>query len=113
MRRRKKNWFIAFLKPVSLLMLLFMIFGIVWLRSSVVSLEYSLSNLEKKKSELMREKKVLAAEQANLLYIGRLQSIASNGAGFEFPDRVRVVYVRASGKSDIYKASLTVGDKSQ
>jgi len=113
MRRRKKNWFIAFLKPVSLLMLLFMIFGIVWLRSSVVSLEYSLSNLEKRKSELVREKKELAAEQANLLYIGRLQTVASNGTGFEFPDRVRVVYVRAPGKSDIYKASLTVGDKSQ
>ena len=113
MRRRKKNWFIALLKPVSMLILLFMIFGIVWLRSSVVSLEYSLSNLEEKKSELMREKKVLAAEQANLLYIGRLQSVASNGTGFEFPDRVRVVYVNSSGKNDIYKASLTVGDKAQ
>jgi hypothetical protein len=113
MRRRKNNWFIALLKPVSLLTLLFMVFGIVWLRSSVVSLEYSLSNLEKKRAELMREKKGLAAEQANLLYIGRLQSVASNGTGFEFPDRVRVVYVKASGKSDIYKASLTVGDKSQ
>lgn len=113
MRRRKKNWFIALLKPVSLLMLLFMIFGIVWLRSSVVSLEYSLSNLDKKKSELMKERKVLAAEQANLLYIGRLQSVASNGTVFEFPDRVRVVYVKESGKSDIYKASLTVADKAR
>ncbi len=94
------------LKPASLLMLLFMIFGIVWLRSSVVSLEYSLSILEAKKSELMREKKVLAAEQANLLYIGRLQSVASNGTGFEFPDRVRVVYVKSSRKNDIYKASF-------
>jgi hypothetical protein len=113
MRRRKKNWFITLLKPASLLLLLFMIFGIIWLRSSVVSLEYSLSNLEKKKSDLMSEKKALAAEQANLLYIGRLQGVASNGTGFEFPDRVRVVYVRASGKSDIYKASLTVGEKAQ
>ena|SRR5208283_4256104 len=113
MRRRKKNWFVVLLKPVSLMMLLFMIFGIVWLRSSVVSLEYSLSNLEKKKTELMRDKKVLAAEQSNLLYIGRLQSVASNGAGFEFPDRVRVIYVKASDKSDIYKASLTVAKKAQ
>ena len=113
MRRKKSNWFMALLKPVSLLTLLFMIFGIVWLRSSVVSLEYSLSNLEKKRSELMREKKVLAAEQANLLYIGRLQSVASNGTGFEFPNRVRVVYVRASGKRDIYKASLTVSERAQ
>jgi len=56
---------------------------------------------------------VLAAEQANLLYIGRLQSVASSGTVFEFPDRVRVVYVKESGKSDIYKASLTVADKAR
>ncbi|MGD0281997.1 MAG: hypothetical protein ABSB95_06510 [Dissulfurispiraceae bacterium] len=106
MRRRKQNRVISLLKPVSLLLLLFLIFVIVWLRSSVVSLEYSLSNLENRRAELTRERKLLAAEQANLLYIGRLQSVASNGTGFGFPDRVRVVYVNASPGRDMYKASF-------
>jgi hypothetical protein len=113
MRCRKGNGFISVLKPLSIALLLFMVFGIVWLRSSVVSLEYSLSNLEKKKSGIMKENKTLAAEQANLLYVGRLQNVASNGAGLEFPDRVRVVYVNTSGKPNVYTASLTVGNNGQ
>ena len=113
MRFRKEKWFVSLLKPVSLLLLLFMVFGIVWLRSSVVSLEYSLSNLEKKRSDIIKENKVLAAEQANLLYIGRIQTMASNGTGFEFPDRVRVVYVNTSGARDVYTASLAVDNKVQ
>lgn len=114
MRCRKGNWFISLMKPASLVLLLFMIFGIVWLRSSVVTLEYSLSNLEKKKSVIMKENKALAAEQANLLYVGRLQNVvASNGAALEFPDRVRVVYVNTSGKGNVYTASLAVSNKVQ
>jgi cell division protein FtsL len=106
MRLRKQSWYISFLKPVLLVALLFLIFGIVWLRSSVVSLEYSLSNLEQKRTKLMRERKLLAAEQANLLYIGRLQNVASNGMGLGFPDRVRVVYVNTSPEHDMYRASF-------
>ncbi len=107
MRLRKKNRFITALKPVSLLLLLFLIFGVVWLRSSVVSLEYSLSDLERKRSELVRETMVLTAEQANILNIGKIQNVASNGTCFGFPDRVRVVYVKTSGERDSYRASLT------
>lgn len=113
MRIRKENWIVTLLKPASLLVLLFMVFGIVWLRSSVVSLEYSLSNLENKRSELAMERKLLAAEQANLLNIGRLQSVAVNGSSFGFPDRVRVVYVTTSGERDTYRASLTVADNAR
>ncbi len=113
MRLKKKNWFVTALKPVSLVLLLSLVFGIVWLRSSVVSLEYSLSSLETKRSELMRDRKVLIAEQANLLYIGRIQSVASNGTGLGFPDRARVVFVKASGQPDTYRASLTIGDNAQ
>jgi hypothetical protein len=108
MRRVKQSWFISFLKPASLVALLFLIFGIVWLRSGVVSLEYSLSSLENKRSALMRERKELAAEETNLLYIGRLRSVASNGIGLGFPDRVRVVYVRTSPDAGVYRASLRI-----
>jgi len=110
MRRPKQSWFISFLKPVLLVVLLFLVFGVVWLRSSVVSLEYSISSLEKKRSELMRESKTLAAEQANLLYIGRIRSVAFNGIGLEFPDRVRVVYVNTAPDRGFYRASFHPGE---
>lgn len=110
MRHRKGNPVIGMLKPASILLLLFLIFGIVWLRSSVVSLEYSLSGLEKKRAELMRERKTLSAEQANLLYIGRLRSVAFNGIGLGFPDRVRVVYVKTPADTGVYRASFHAGD---
>ncbi|MBI3591960.1 MAG: hypothetical protein HY099_00465 [Nitrospirae bacterium] len=110
---RKRNRFACLVKPFSSVLLLFLIFGIVWLRSSVVSLEYSLSNLEKKKMELTRDKKALMAEQANLLYIGRLESVAANGAGLGFPDRVRVVYVKKAKNKEAYRASLMLGNESR
>lgn len=105
MRCRRRSWFVGVLKPLSIVMLLFMIFTIVWLRSSVVSLEYRLSSLEKKKVELARDRKLLLAERSNLLAIGRLENTAA-GSGFAFPDRMRVVYVKKGGDSNTYKASL-------
>ncbi len=109
MMLRKRNRFFCLLKPLSVMLLLFLVFSMVWLRSSVVSLEYRLGNLEKKKAELMRDRKLLAAEQANLLYVGRLQAVAADGAGLTFPDRVRVVYVAKAKDKEALKASLRIG----
>lgn len=106
---RRRNKVVSFLKPLSVMLLLFLIFTIIWLRSSVVSIEYGLSNLEKKKMELTKEKKLLAAEQANLLYVGRLQTAAADGAGLAFPDRVKVVYVTKAKDKEALKASLKTG----
>ncbi len=109
MSLRKRSRFIGLLKPVSVAVLLFLIFAIVWLRSSVVSLEYSLSNFEKKRMELMRDKKILVAEQANLLYVGRLQNVAVDGSGLAFPDRVKVIYVAKAKDEEALRTSLRIG----
>ncbi|HEX8947330.1 MAG TPA: hypothetical protein VF790_00125 [Dissulfurispiraceae bacterium] len=111
MMHRKRNRFVVLLKPLSVLLLLFLVFGVVWLRSSVVSLEYKLRKLEERKAELLRDKKVLVAEQANLLYIGRLQSASVDGAALTFPDRVKVVYVAKAQDKEALKASLRVGGR--
>lgn len=107
MIHRKQNRFVWLLKPLSVMAVLVSVFGTVWLRSSVVSLEYRLSSLEKKKAGLMREAKTLMAERASLLSVERFENVAMNGLGFTFPDRVKVVYVKKAGDNEPRKASLS------
>ncbi len=96
------------LKPLSVLMLLFSIFSLIWLKSSVVSTEYMLSTLEKKKESLMRERKMLNAERAHLMAIERFQNAAATGLAF--PDRVKVVWVMKA-KDDVQTASYSSPQK--
>lgn len=108
MRGRKKSVLMFLAKPAALLLLLAMVFAVVWLRSSVVSLEYRLSHLEKKKTELMKDRKTLLAQRANLLYVGRLEQASAGSAGFTFPDRVKVVYVQERKDRRAFTASAAV-----
>jgi len=108
---RRKNRFVELLKPLSIMLLLFSIFGTVWLRSGIVSLEYRLSRLENKKKELMRDTKVLLAERANLLSVERFEKVAMDGTGFTFPDRVKVVFVKKANEQEPRKAALLTRGK--
>ncbi|MCS7164284.1 MAG: hypothetical protein NZ845_04720 [Thermodesulfovibrio sp.] len=69
---------------------LFAIFAILWVRSSVISLEYRLSSLEEKKKEMLNEKRLLLAEKA---YLSSFVRINSNDQIFVFPDRQKIVYI--------------------
>ncbi len=104
-KRKRKNRFLRFLKPLSLAVTLALLFGVVWLRSTVVSIEYKLSELEGTKKILARDNKLLAADRAKLSSIGRFDG---TGHGFIIPDRVQVVYVKQAGAGDAYKASYSV-----
>jgi hypothetical protein len=104
MMLRKKNRFIRLLKPFSVMLILFLTFAIVWVRSSYVSLEYNIRDLEKKKAELMRSGKLIAAEKTSLISAERFGKIAAEG--FTFPDRIRVVHVKSIKDGDSYKASF-------
>ncbi len=98
--------FSFFLVPLSVLLILFGIFSIVWLRSSVRTAEYSIAALDHKRMEILRDRKTLMAEKASLLSI---QSVKNKGSGkltLVFPDRVKVVYVKKDGKNTPFKASL-------
>lgn len=101
---RKENRFLSVLKPLVVVMLLISVFGIVWLRSSFVTIEYRISSLEKKKTGLLRDRKMLAAERASLLSVERIGSVAADK--FAFPDRVKVVYVKKSRDEEPYRASF-------
>lgn len=82
------------IKPVFIALLLCGLFGIVWLRSNFISMEYAISELEIKKSDRLREAKMLMAEKASLMSMHKVEKTAVRDIGLVFPDRTKVVYVR-------------------
>ncbi|MFA5352597.1 MAG: hypothetical protein WC291_00035 [Thermodesulfovibrionales bacterium] len=101
---RKRNRSVSFLKPFFVVTMLFLVFSLVWLRSGVVSLEYSISRLEEKKAELLRDRKLLGAQKSHLLSVDKFETASANG--FVFPDRMKVVYVKRVEDGGTYKASF-------
>lgn len=98
--------FSFFLVPLSVALILFGIFSIVWLRSSVRTAEYSIAALDHRRMEILRDRKTLMAEKAGLLSIQSVKSKGSGKLALVFPDRIKVVYVKKDGKNTPFKASL-------
>jgi hypothetical protein len=86
------------------ILLLLSIFGLVWLRSSYVSVEYRIGAMETQKAEALKEKKALAAELAALL---SLDEVEQRDISLVFPDRQKVIYVKRDGGGVPYSAALT------
>jgi hypothetical protein len=82
------------IKPLFVLFLLGGLFGIVWLRSNFISVEYTISELENKKADRLREAKMLMAEKASLMSMHKVEKTAVRNSGLVFPDRRKVVYVK-------------------
>lgn len=98
--------FSFFLVPLSVALILFGIFSIVWLRSRVRTAEYSIAALDHRRMEILRDRKTLMAEKAGLLSIQSVKSKGSGKLALVFPDRIKVVYVKKDGKNTPFKASL-------
>ncbi len=84
------------IKPLFIIVLLCGLFGIVWLRSNFISMEYTISELENKKADRLREAKMLMAEKASLMSMHKVEKTAVRNIGLVFPDRKKVVYVKES-----------------
>jgi hypothetical protein len=82
-----------FLKPLLVLLLISGVFGVVYLRSSVMKLEYSIGELEKKKVDYLKERKMLLAQKTSMLSFEKLEASFGNRQGFVLPDRVKVIHV--------------------
>ena len=95
------------IKPLFITFLLCGLFGIVWLRSNFISMEYTISELENKKAERLREGKMLMAEKAALISMHRVDKTAVRDIGLVFPDRKKVVYVREKTQGP-QRASLEI-----
>lgn len=114
--RRSQNDFLSIIyKPVCIIILLFGLFGLVWLRSSVVSIAYDLRALEEKKMASQKETKMLLADRSKVISLASIgssfQGQADGGAklfssGYVFPDRVKVIHIKRHTGPETYKASF-------
>ena len=124
MMRRSRNDFLSIIyKPVCIFVLLFGLFGLVWLRSSVVSIAYDLRSLEERKMASQKETKMLLADRSKVISLasigssfqGKGQSRGnSNGdykpvsSGYVFPDRVKVIHIKRHTGPETFKASFEI-----
>ncbi|MEW6108671.1 MAG: hypothetical protein AB1632_05790 [Nitrospirota bacterium] len=121
MRTKTCNNMLSFIcKPLCVAFLLFSLFGIVWLRSGVVTAAYELRNLEEKKMDALKDMKMLLAERAKLMSLEKINaSFQGNnrgnssyaGGGYVFPDRVRVAHIKSGKNAETYKASFDLNRK--
>jgi hypothetical protein len=80
------------------------VFGLVYLRSNYLKMEYCLGDLEKKRMQALREKKLLLAEKTSLVAFAKLETPQAGTDGFVLPDRIKVIHVDRQKKSMPYKA---------
>ena len=106
MRRERTSILSFVVKPLLIALLIFGVFGLVYLRSSFVKLEYSVGDLEKKKTNCLRERKMLLPEKTSLLSFAKLEESPVASDNFVLPDRIRVIHVDRQNRSLPYKASL-------
>jgi hypothetical protein len=113
-RMRKSSTFSLVFKPLCMVLLLFSLFSMVWLRSSVTSAAYTVRELEDKRTTEIKEMKSLLAERSRLMALSNVefprQGSAQGGrklvsAGYVFPDRVKVIHVQRMKGPEVYRAS--------
>jgi len=120
MRTKSSSLLSFFYLPFFSGLLLFGLFSLVWLRSGIVQTTYYVRSLEEKKMDSLKERKMLLAERAKMMAIGKVGAHPADdnqsegkvaAAGYVFPDRTRVIHVTKNKASEPYKASLDTGAK--
>jgi hypothetical protein len=115
------NMLSLFYKPLCVVILLLGLFGLIWLRSSVVTIAYDLRNLEEGKMASLNDRNILLAERAKLMSIEKIDAsfrgsaqedsrLAAAGRNM-FSNRVRVIHIKRNSIPGPYRASLTVKNK--
>lgn len=84
------------------------IFGILWIRSNVIAVEYRLSQLEEKKKNLLREQKMLLAQKSSLTSVARLER--GELFSLNFPDRKKVIYITQDSTISVNRVSFNQQD---
>lgn len=77
--------------PAAIAAVVFCVFGLVWMRSSIIAIEYEISAIEGAKVEAFKQKNVMEARLASMLSI---QQVGRKAVELSFPDRQRLVYVK-------------------
>lgn len=81
------------------------VFTLIWLRTTVVDLEYELSDLERQKVALIREGRLFSAEKANVYSIEKIEETAVKRLGMKVPERDQIYFVQQTTGAAPYKVS--------
>ena len=92
-------------KGLACLVVIIGFFGLIWLRSSVISVEYELGALQEEHWGVLRERMQLMADRAALFSDEEVGTVAVSKLGMEFPDRTKVFYVKRDRGNIPYEAS--------
>ena len=87
--------------------LLFMgVFGMVWLRSEIISTEYAIGKIENTMDEAIKQRQELEAKLSTAMSI---REVGQRGLDLNFPDRQRVFFVMRDESELGQTASLKDG----
>jgi hypothetical protein len=99
-----KSKFFGFIACLFIFLNVFFVFGILWVRSNVIAIEYKLSQLEEKKKKLLREQNTLLAQKSHLTSISRLGKIELYS--LHFPDREKIIYLTQDSLTAVNRVSF-------
>ena len=104
-RNHKKRG--ALMKVGFVMYFAFCLFAIVWLRASVVNIEYELGDLETQRADLYRDRKIVVAQRASFYSAEKIENVAIKRLGMSLPERENVFFVKRTAAAGAYKASNT------
>jgi hypothetical protein len=78
----------------------------IWLRASVVNLEYELGALDKMRAELIRERKMGVAQRASFYSTEKIENAAIKRLGMTLPERENVYFVKRTSAAAPFRASM-------
>ena len=85
----------------------FCLFAIVWLRTTVVNLEYELVKLDNSRTDLISEREKLVAERAKIFSMGNVEDVAINDLGMVYAERENIFFVKRVREAGPYRTSAT------
>ncbi len=97
----------ALMKVCFAMYLGFCLFAIVWLRASVVNIEYELGDLETQRTDLYHERKMLVAQRASSYSAEKIETVALKRLGMSLSERENVFFVTRTNAAVVFKASNT------
>ncbi|GBE03674.1 cell division protein FtsL [bacterium BMS3Abin09] len=102
-KNRKKRG--ALIKVSFVIYFAFCLFAIVWLRASVVNIEYELGDLESQRADLYHNRKIVVAQRASYYSSEKIENVAIKRLGMSLPERENVFFVKRTAAAVAYKVS--------
>ena len=96
----------AFMKYGFFLYLSFCLFAIVWMRATVVNLEYELGELDGMRADLSIERKQMSAQRARIYSTEKIEKVALRRLHMKMPDRQRVYFVKRASGAGPFRTSM-------